>query len=300
VPRGEVYTPERMFEHDRLLQAEPVNRRRSEDRTTADILAEASAAAEAATILWNAWRQGTSVRSLPERCRPRDRARAYAVQAALVRLSGERVAGWKIAATSVAGRRHLNVDGPLAGPLLANRLAGAGSTTDLRGNAMRLAEAEFAFRMAASLPPRPAPYTIDEVTSATASLHPAIELPDSRYADVTVVGAPQLIADAACAWWAAFGEAAAVDWRARDLDAHPVLVFKDGRLTAEGRGDNVGGPLRALTWVANELATYGGGLRAGDLVITGTCVEPVAIAPGERVRVDFGDLGAIEAAFRTE
>ena len=76
-----------------------------------------------------------------------------------------------------------------------------------------------------------------------------------------------------------------------------MVVFKDGRLVAEGRGENVGGPLRALTWVANELATYAGGLSAGDLVITGTCIEPVAIAPGERLRVDFGDLGAIEAAF---
>jgi 2-keto-4-pentenoate hydratase len=75
------------------------------------------------------------------------------------------------------------------------------------------------------------------------------------------------------------------------------VVFKDGQLVAEGRGSNVGGPLHALTWLANELAAHGGGLRAGDLVITGTCVEPVPIAPGQRLRVDFGDLGTIEVAF---
>jgi 2-keto-4-pentenoate hydratase len=200
----------------------------------------------------------------------------------------------------VAGQRHINVDGPLAGPLLANRLVGPGSTIDLRGNRMRLAEAEFAFRMAASLPPRGVPYTFDEVKSATASVHPAIEVPDSRYEDVTAVGAPQLIADAACAWWATVSAIGVSDWRDHDLDAQPVAVFKDGRLVAEGRGENVGGPLRALTWVANELAAYAGGLRAGDLVITGTCVDPVPIAPGERLRVDFGRLGAIEAAFRPD
>jgi 2-keto-4-pentenoate hydratase len=260
-------------------------------------LPRATATVEAATILWDAWRQDARIRSLPESCRPRDRAEGYAVQAELIRLTRQRVAGWKIAATSVAGRRHLNVDDPLAGPLLASRLAAAGSTIDLRGNTMRLAEAEFAFRIAASLPPRPSPYTLDEVTSATASLHPAIEVPDSRYEDVTSVGAAQLIADAACAWRAAIGEPAGVGWRARDLDVHPVRVFMDGRLAAEGRGENVGGPLRALTWVANELATHGGGLRAGDLVITGTCVEPVPIAAGARLRADFGDLGSIEVAF---
>lgn len=251
----------------------------------------------AATLLWDAWQQGSRIRSLPEDCRPRDRAEGYAIQAELVRLAGQRAAGWKIAATSVAGQRHINVDGPLAGPLLANRVVGAGSTIDLRGNRMRLAEAEFAFRMAAPLPPRGAPYMIDDVQSATGSVHPAIEVPDSRYEDVTAVGAPQLIADAACAWCASVGERAFGDWRDRDLDAHTVIVFKDGHVVAEGRGSNVGGPLRALTWVANELAVYGGGLRAGDLVITGTCVEPVPIAPGERLRVDFGELGAIEVAF---
>jgi 2-keto-4-pentenoate hydratase len=254
----------------------------------------------AATLLWDAWKQGARIRSLPERCRPRNRAEGYAIQAELVRLSGQRVAGWKIAATSVAGQRHINVDGPLAGPLLANRLVRAGSTIDLRRNRMRLAEAEFAFRMAAPLPPRGAPYTIDDVTTATASLHPAIEVPDSRYEDVTAVGAPQLIADAACAWCATVAERGVGDWRGRDLDAHPVVVFKDGQLVAEGLGSNVGGPLRALTWVANELAAHGRGLCAGDVVITGTCVEPVPIAPGERLRADFGDFGAIEVAFEPE
>ena len=254
----------------------------------------------AATLLWDAWKRGARIRSLPEDCRPRDRAEGYAIQAELVRLSGQRVAGWKIAATSVAGQRHINVDGPLAGPLLANRLVSAGSTIDLRRNRMRLAEAEFAFRMAAPLPPRAAPYTIDDVKAATASVHPAIEVPDSRYEDVTAVGAPQLIADAACAWCATVGEIGVSNWRDRDLDAHPVAVFKDEQLVAEGVGGNVGGPLHALTWVANELAAHGGGLRAGDVVITGTCVEPVPIAPGERLRADFGDFGAIEVAFEPE
>jgi 2-keto-4-pentenoate hydratase len=252
---------------------------------------------EAAAILWEAWRLGTRLPALPEHCRPRDRAEGYAIQSEIIRLSGQQVAGWKIAAMSLAGQRHINVDGPLAGPLLGDRLVAADSTIDLRGNQMRLAEAEFAFRMAAPLPPRGSPYTIDEVRAATSSLHPAIEFPDSRYEDVTAVGAPQLIADAACAWWATVGAPASIDWRGIDLDAHAVAVFKDGRLCAEGKGGNVGGPLHALTWIANELATHGGGLRAGDLVITGTCVEPVPVAPGGRLRADFGDLGVIDATF---
>ena len=43
--------------------------------------------------------------------------------------------------------------------------------------------------MAVDLPPRDTPYGVDEVLAAVASLHPAIEVPDSRYEDFTIVGA---------------------------------------------------------------------------------------------------------------
>ena len=255
------------------------------------------AAAEAAAILWEAWRQSGRIGQLPARCRPRDRAEGYAIQREVARLSGQPVAGWKIAATSVAGRRHIGVDGPLAGRLLSGRLVAPSSTIDLAGNAMRVAEAEFAFRMATALPPRAVAYTVVEVAHATASLHLAIEVPDSRYDDFSVVGAPQLIADTACASWAAIGPAVGLDWRARELDAYDVVAFCNGRSAGRGGGRNVGGPLPALTWLANEVATYGGGLQPGDVIITGTCVPPVPVEPGDRVRMEFGELGTIELQF---
>jgi 2-keto-4-pentenoate hydratase len=38
---------------------------------------------------------------------------------------------------------------------------------------------------------------------------------------------------------------------------------------------------------------FGEGLRAGDIVTTGTCVTPVPVAPGDAVRADFGDFGEV-------
>jgi 2-keto-4-pentenoate hydratase len=256
-----------------------------------------NAAAEAAGILWEAWRRSGRIDQLPARCRPRDRAEGYEIQREVARLSGQTVAGWKIAATSAAGQRHIGVDGPLAGRLLSGRLVAPGSMIDLADNAMRVAEAEFAFRVARPLPPRPAAYTVVEVAAATASLHLAIELPDSRYDDFAVVGAPQLIADTACASWAAIGPAVGLDWRTRDLAANEVVAFRNGDAVGRGGGGNVGGPLHALTWLANEVAAYDGGLQPGDVIITGTCVPPVPIRPGDRVRMEFGDLGTIEVEF---
>src|SRR5919107_5610045 len=98
------------------------------------MIASTPAATEAAAILWRHWCASTHIEQLPVHCRPRDRAAGYAVQAEVARLSGQQVAGWKIAATSAAGQRHIGVDGPLAGPLLANRVLIDDSIVPLDGN----------------------------------------------------------------------------------------------------------------------------------------------------------------------
>ena len=262
------------------------------------MIASTPAATEAAAILWRHWCASTHIEQLPVHCRPRDRAAGYAVQAEVARLSGQRVVGWKIAATSAAGQRHIGVDGPLAGRLLAGRRREPGATIELDGNVMKVAEAEFAFRMAGALPSRDAPYEVEEVLQAVGALHPAIEVPDSRYADFLRVGAFQLIADMACAGSYLIGPAAPAGWQELDLAAHRVSAARNGLVVSEGVGSNVlGDPRLALTWIANELRSVGCGLLGGDVVITGTCVTPVPIAPGDRVRMDFGVLGAMEAGF---
>jgi 2-keto-4-pentenoate hydratase len=257
-----------------------------------------TATARAAGILWEHWRGGTHFAELPPDCRPGSRADGYAVQAEVARLSGQAVVGWKIAATSVAGQRHINVDGPLAGRLLAGRQVPEGTSISLDGNRMRVAEAEFAFRLVRPLLKRPEVFSVDEVLAAVGSLHPAIEIPDSRYLDFTRVGGPQLIADTACACWFSVGTAAPETWRSIDLATHRVIAYRNDEIAGDGGGFNVlGDPRAALAWIANELRVVGDGLRAGDVVITGTCVTPIAIGAGDRVRADFGALGAIEMAF---
>jgi 2-keto-4-pentenoate hydratase len=250
----------------------------------------------AANILWQHWNQGTRFDELPAACRPTNRAEAYAIQAAWGRLSGQSISGWKIAATSIAGQKHIGVDGPLAGRLLANRVLANGATISLADNAMRVAEAEFVFRFAHSLPPRETPYDVDEVLAAVDSLHPGIEVPDSRYQDFIRVGAPQLIADDACARWFVLGEATTANWREHDLVAHRVTAYKNGQYIGDGTGLNVlGDPRVALTWLVNELRQYGGGIQAGEFVTTGTCIVPLAIEAGDVLRFDFGEFGLIEA-----
>ena len=173
-------------------------------------------------MLWEHWQGGRRLVELPAELRPLTREDGYAIQACLERRSALPLFGWKIAATSNAGQAHIAIDGPLAGRLLAEHVFESGARLPFGQNHMRVAEAEFAFRMAVDVPPRAMPYAVDEVLASVALLHPAIEIPDSRYVDFTVAGAAQLIADNACAHDFVLGPPAPDAWRSIDLAAHRV------------------------------------------------------------------------------
>src|SRR5882672_7928933 len=142
----------------------------------------------ASRTLLGHWRAGIKLGGLDPTLRPRDRSEGYAIQAEIERLSHARLFGWKIAATSEAGQKHINVPGPMAGRILEETLIADGGIAPMAGNEMRVAEPEFAFRMRIDLPPRPTLYSTAEVLDAVDTLHPAIEIPDSRFAEFIKAG----------------------------------------------------------------------------------------------------------------
>lgn len=253
--------------------------------------------AAAAKTLNDHWRAGTKLDGLDASCRPRDRVEGYAIQAAIERISRGKLFGWKLAATSSAGQKHINVEGPVAGRILSGTVIADGGTASMAGNRMRVAEAEFAFRMQADLPPRASPYGVQEVLDAVGTLHPAIEIPDSRFADFSGAGAAQIIADNACAHLFVLGAATTSNWRALDLvEEKPVITMRGEQLVGHG-GNVLGDPRVALAWCANELRELGLTLRAGEVVTTGTCHPPLPIQSGDLFAADFGSLGKVSVAF---
>ena len=253
---------------------------------------------QAADQIWSLWQSRGHLDHLPPALRPATRAAAYAIQACHEQRSAQPLFGWKIAATSTAGQQHIQVDGPLAGRILAERVITNDGTIDLAGNQMRVVEGEFAFRMGCDLPPRATPYTRAEVSAAIATLHPAIEVPDSRFKPFEAAGAAQLIADNACTDYFVLGAAAPEAWRALDLAAHSVTAQIAGGASFTGSGSNVlGDPLLSLTWIANELSGLGVTLKKHQVVTTGTCFKPFAVAPGDVVEVDFGVIGRAGVQF---
>ena len=257
---------------------------------------QGAAIEEAASYLWEHWRQNRRSAAIPAHCRPASRRDGYEIGRAIAARSGLPVAGWKIAATSEAGQKHINVDGPLAGRLLSGRMRAQGEAIPLGDSIMKVVEAEFAFRFARDLPAQSTPYLEREVMAAVGSLHLSMEVPDSRYHDFTAVGAAQLIADTACACWLTVSDPVTADWRGADLAQHRVTAAINGEVVAEGFGKAaLGDPRKALTWLVNEVAEFGGGIKAGDIVTTGTCVKPPPIKPGDRVLLDYGSFGTLAA-----
>lgn len=247
-----------------------------------------------AELIWQAWCDGTTIDHLPRAQRPGTRAAGYAIQAHLEAYSAHPRAGWKIAATSQAGQNHINVDGPLAGRLLTEKIYADGAEISLTGNHMRVAEPEFAFRLGNPLPARSTEYSVEEVFANVSDLHLAIELPDSRFTDFTAVGGPALIADNAAARDLVLGPPVSTEWRGLDMAAHPVHCTVGDRYTRDGIGSNVlGDPRLAMAWCINELSQLGIDIRAGEVITTGTSAVPLAIQPGDKVTADFGELGTI-------
>ena len=254
---------------------------------------------KAADTIWNCWQSGQVIECLDNDCAPATRADGYAVQGLLAAQSARPIFGWKIAATSSAGQQHIGVDGPLAGRILAERVHGDGATVPFGANRMAVAEPEFAFRLGQSIGPQSEAYTVEEVVGFVSELHPAIELPDSRFSDFASVGAANLIADNACAHEFVLGPAVTVDWRSVDLAKFEMQASIVGKLDRPGIGANVlGDPRVALAWLINEVTSLGLTLSEGQVITTGTCAIPLPVEAGDRIAMDFGSFGAVEATLQ--
>jgi len=259
--------------------------------------------ARAAAALLAARARMTPLAALPADCRPDNEVDAYRIQAAYVdRLlavapDGRRV-GFKAGCTNETAQVQLGLSAPFRGMLLSSFVRESPAEIASADGFMRMIEAEVAFRLGADLAPQAAPLDAASVRAAVAAAMPAIEVVDSRYADWTTAGAPQLIADNGCTgFWVHGAEVRALS--AIDFADLPVQVWRNGVAAEQGNSANVlGNPLNSLAWLANHLPAYGLSLRAGDLVTTGTTIAVNAAEAGDEVMADFGPLGQVSVRFR--
>ena len=226
---------------------------------------------------------------------PENKIQAYKIQSDYEKTSKSSLVGWKIAATSIEGQKHIGVEEPIAGRLIKERFNESGSSVSLKNNQMKKVEAEFAFKLLKDVFPQSEEYTLDEVLENIESVGPAIEIPDSRFKNFHRVGSDLLIADNACAGDYVFNKDFIYDFKNIDFKNFKVSCYKNNELAATGIGSNVlGSPLIALTWLINELSSLNIPVNKGQVIITGTSIKPLTVIPGDNIMMDFNKLGSVE------
>jgi 2-keto-4-pentenoate hydratase len=255
----------------------------------------------AAETIAAARRTRTPLQPLGTDAAPRTEAEGYRIQDALHGLLsadfGARV-GYKIGCTSAVMQQYLNIPHPCGGGVYAKGVHQSGVSLRAKDFVRVGVECEIAVRLARDLPPSQAPFTADAVGQAIEAYLPAIEIVDDRYADWQTLGAPTLVADDFFAAGCVLGKPVA-------RSAAPDLLDVVGRAVINGievgRGsgaDVLGHPHHALAWLANHLAAEGKGLRAGEIVLTGSLVKTVWVSAGDKVVMELSGLGSVAVDFR--
>ena len=246
-----------------------------------------------AHLLWNARKLGHTI-DASAIDPPKTGAEAYAVQEAIVALSGLARVGYKVGSTSEEAQRHLGTSEPGAGALLQPYVHNSPAEIALIADHMPAIEGEFAFKLAADLPPRQHAYAFEEVVAAIGELSGAIEVVGTRFAGgLSGKGRLLTTADGGVNIGLVVGDW--VPFHGQDLRDQHVSMFINGELKGSGVGSRaLGNPLNVMHWLANHLSGRQLGLRKGDVVSTGTCTGLDPVVTGDSVRADFGDLGAVE------
>ncbi len=84
----------------------------------------------------------------------------------------------------------------------------------------------------------------------------------------------------------------------QDLRKHAVTMLINDTPRGAGTGSRaLGDPLNVLLWLVNHQSARRVGLKAGEIVATGTCTGLDPVRPGDIARADFGALGSVIIEF---
>lgn len=225
----------------------------------------------------------------PADCAPRDVGEAYSAAQLLVRLKAQDcgpVCGWKIALSNPAMQAFCGLPEPIAGAVHTRQVVASPARVRAADYVRLLIEFEIALELGANLPARKQGYTREQVANAVSAVRPAFEIADDLGADYKTLSQHglQLVADNAWNQGAVLGERR-TDWRKLDLAALRGVVQIDDEIVGEGFGrDQMGHPLDAMTWLANNLSRRGIGMRAGDFAILGSLVTSKFPVAGQTLR----------------
>ena len=224
-------------------------------------------------------------------------ADAYAVQEQWVRIGGRKVAGYKIGAASKASQKLVGADEPFLGRLFADTCIVSPAKVGVRDYFAPGIEAEFAFHMAAGLPPRSTPFSAEEVAAAVRSASPIIEICEDRFVDWRKVSVEEIVADNAFHGALVVGPEATAGAPPASRSARLGFPSTAPRWVWGTSDPVIGDPLTGRQAVANKLRERDQGLEAGDAIAIGTWTGLHFITRPCHVIADYGALGRVVIHF---
>jgi 2-keto-4-pentenoate hydratase len=232
----------------------------------------------------------------PSEQAPLSLAQAYEVQDALRQAlvaRGARVAGWKSGFTTRAGQEAFGVSEPVSAFLLAADTFASGATLPAARFVKPAVETEIAFVMRREL--AGPGVTVPQALTAVEGAMPALELIDFRYS-----GKPHgtdVVADGVYANAVVLG-GALTSVAGLDLALEGLVYEQNGLVAATNAAAEVmGNPLNSLAWLANHLGARGLGLRAGDVVMSGSVSKLLTPKAGDTIRATYTRLGSVTVRF---
>jgi 2-keto-4-pentenoate hydratase len=257
------------------------------------------AAKRAANTLLAEHRDNVRFRTLAPPEGPASISDAYDIQeryVALLRGENGDAAGYKVGLTSATMQKFCGIDHPIAGVVLASRLHKSGATVQ-RQNYGRLGlEFEIAVRIKSDVPVTGRPCTAEAIAPHIDGVCAAIEIVDDRSADYSNLDVRSLVADNS---WN--GGIVLSEFKTTWPDLPGVLgrASKDGAAIGEGFGrDILGHPFNSAAWLATQLNSRGAGLKAGQVVMTGSVMKTVFPESDASYRFELEGIGVVEVRVR--
>jgi 2-keto-4-pentenoate hydratase len=199
-----------------------------------------------------------------------------------------RVAGLKIATTTKVMQQLMGIDHPCGGMIYESRIHSSPAAIRRADYVNVVVECELAVRLGRDLLPSAAPFTRETVRDAIVEVMAAFELIEDRNANYKQTRALTLIADNA--WNGGIVLGPAIKPLPGDLNGITGRLTIDGKEARSGKTDD---PMGALAWVANLAVERNRPMTKGMVVITGSVIATLPIAPGEQFSFTLDGIGSV-------
>ena len=222
---------------------------------------------------------------------------AYQIQLRMIQRrvdAGETIVGKKIGVTSQVVMNMLKVNQPDFGQMTSGMVFSEGEAIRADSMIAPKAEAEVAFVLKNDL--MGPGVTAADVLRATDFVVPCFEIVDSRIKDWKIKIQDTVADNASCGVLVLGGVRKSP--RKLDLALAGMVLAKNGDIISTSTGAAVqGSPVNAIAWLANTLGRLGIGLKAGEIILSGSQSPLVPVVAGDSLTCNVGGLGGTSVRF---